>query len=91
MPGLIHTTGDLSFATPDPDQAFFSSGPGTWRGVEEVFWGGEGEVAPARREGGGHGGAIRHVIDTPRGVSYDRNQDILAITALLAMYYAYDE
>lgn len=89
MPGLIHTTGDISFATPDPEQAFFSGAPGTWMGVEEVFWG---EVAPpTRREGGGHGGALRHIIDTPRGVSYDQKQDILAITALLAIYYAYDE
>ncbi len=91
MDSLINT-GDFSWSVPDPGQAFLANTAASWSGIDETFW--AFTPTPERRKDGGggrHHKPGRHQIVLPtRGVSPNKNDELLALTALLAVYYAYD-
>lgn len=84
MDSLVNT-GDFSWASPDPGQAFLASTAASWSGVDETFWS---TAAPGERKDGG-GGRSRIVLPT-RGTAPNKNEEVLAMTALLALYYVYE-
>ncbi len=90
-------TGDTSWIAPDSGQAFLSGEDASWSGFDETFWGST--PAPGRRKGGGgrhhnpgrhHDPGRHHIVLPTRGVAPNKNDEILAMTALLAVYYVYD-
>ncbi len=88
MDSLVNT-GDFSWASPDPGQAFLASTAASWSGIDETFWSAT-PVPGERKDGGGGRRRRRRIVLPTRGTAPNKNEEVLAMTALLALYYVYE-